>query len=372
MKTAILILLSIVICSSAQNLKWSLENAKLYNFSHFMNEFEKKYDNEQELQFRKNVFETTLKKIHEVNANPKMTWKAGVNEFTDRTDEEFGKQFGYNKALSFKNHKTPNFKVNKQSKRSLADVPNIVDWRDRGVVSPVRNQGRCGSCWAFATVATVESHIAIQTGHLLAFSEQQLVDCAPNNHHCGGVGGCEGSTQSLGMSYFHLVGGMVARDDYPYTAKDGECQSKIPKVASIDGFHQIRTNDYDAILEGLANRGPLAISVAATSWKIYQEGVYNAWDDCGADVNHVVVAVGYGESEEGKFWIVRNSWGESWGEKGYIRLFREKDSASVNCMINNSPADGSGCDGEITVCGICGMYMDTSYPLGGRLGGRFA
>ena len=368
MKAIILLFITILTLQTItiQTLKWSLENSQLYNFDHFLNQFEKKYDTEEETLLRKSIFEENLKKIHEINSNPKFTYKAGVNQFTDKTDEEFSSKFGYNKPLSFLLHKNRQLK-NEKFRR--IDLPASVDWRDNGKVNIVRNQGSCGSCWAFATVATVESHIAIQTEQLLSFSEQQLVDCAPNNHHCGGVGGCEGSTQSLGMNYFHLTGGMVARDDYVYQAKDGECQAESKKkIATIDGFHQIRTNDYDGLMDAIANRGPVAVSVAATDWKNYSQGIYNG--NCGADINHVVVAIGYGEDFVGKYWIIRNSWANTWGEEGYIRLTREDSSSDVNCMIDASPANGSGCDGgpsQITVCGICGLYMDMSYPLGGRV-----
>jgi cathepsin L len=273
---------------------------------------------------------------------------------------------GYNRPLAFKTRR-PNFNV--LPTEELKDVPESIDWRTKGVVSDVRNQGGCGSCWAFSAVAVLESHIAIQTGKLLALSEQQMVDCTPNPKHCGGTGGCEGATQPLGFEYVTNIGGAISRDLYKYTARDGKCQDGQAKLATIGGYTSLATNDYNALMLAVGTQGPVSISVAADAWFSYSSGIYNG--KCGATINHAVVAVGYGADATGKkYWIVRNSWGTGWGEKGHIRLHREDTAKDVKCEIDYSPASGSGCDGgpsQITVCGICGMYVDSSIPYGGKL-----
>jgi len=244
----------------------------------------------------------------------------------------------------------------------LKNLPESVDWREKGVLNPVKNQGGCGSCWAFAANAVLESHIAIQTGKLFDFAEQQLVSCVENPRHCGGAGGCKGATQPL--AFDHALNGITQTKHYPYTARDDKCDSKKFKhVAKFGSTVQLTTNDYNHLLQTVATVGPVTISVDASNWSFYKSGIMN---DCGPEINHAVVVVGYGPG----YWIVRNSWGESWGEKGHIRLFREPDATTVQCEMDTNPASGSACDGEtepIKVCGTCGMYSDSSHVTDGEL-----
>jgi len=365
MKIYIAIILS-VIALAAAHIKYSHEIAHEYTFSDYENEFGKKYADEQEHLLRKSIFEANFEKIRAINSNPKKTWKAGVNNLTDRMNTEINALKGYNRALAFKSFKKT---FTAPSDIKVTDLPTSVDWRTKGVVNAVRNQGGCGSCWTFSAIATLESHIAIQTGKLLSLSEQQMVDCTPNPQHCGGTGGCEGATQELGFDYVHKIGGAISRDQYKYTARDGTCQdAKHDKVASIEGFTKLATNDYDTLMVAVATKGPVAISVAADAWSFYSEGIFS--EDCGAVIDHAVTLVGYGEEAGQGFWIVRNSWGSGWGEDGHIRIAREKSSKDVKCEVDYNPGAGSGCEGgpsQITVCGECGMYSDSSMPFGGKL-----
>jgi len=335
------------------------------SFDEFKTQFSKKYSSEQEHKFRELIFAENLKKINAINSNPKNTWKAGINHLTDLLPTEMKQFFGRNRNAAFFTYLPTD---DTPSKDFLSNLPDKIDWRDQGVVNDAKDQSACGFCWAFSAVSVLESHIAIQTGKLLSFSEQQLVDCAPNPDQCGGTGGCEGSTQWLGFDY--AKGGIILESDYPYRARDGKCvDSQKKKVATIDGYVRLPENDYNALTQALVTNGPIAISVAATEWQFYSEGVYNG--DCGTEINHAVTAVGYGTDEElGGYWIVRNSWSSGWGENGYIRITREKTATDVKCDIDKNPSAGSGCKGgpsEITVCGLCGMYSDSSYPTGGKL-----
>ena len=349
------------------SMKWKLGLKSEYNFEHFKNEFSKFYHSENEHKLRELIFNYNLDKIHEINSNPKMTWKAGVNHLTDRTPIEIEKITGYNRDLSFHLHKFSTFKP---ASDFLQNLPEKVDWREKGVVTPVKDQGGCGSCWAFSTSAALESHIAIQTGQLFSFSEQQLVDCAPNPHKCGGAGGCSGATQELGFDYVAKSGGIALEEAYPYHASQSKCQDQsTQKVAAIEDFVKLPENDYNSLMTAIATVGPVAISVAADDWVFYESGVFNG--ECGATINHAVTAVGYGTDEDGNdYWLVRNSWSTNWGEDGYIRVAREKTSKDVKCEVDRDPASGSGCEGgpkEVTVCGKCGILSDSSYPRGGKL-----
>ena len=151
-----------------------------------------------------------------------------------------------------------------ENKKQKADLPPSIDWRTRGVVSEVKNQGGCGSCWAFSTVETLESAVAIASGKLLELSPQQVVSCAPNPKDCGGTGGCEGSVQWLGFNYT-AQGGIVLDSDYPYTAQTGTCKSNPGKAAAGNtGYVRLPANNYSALMNAVVNVGPIAISVDAS------------------------------------------------------------------------------------------------------------
>jgi len=249
----------------------------------------------------------------------------------------------------------------------LTDLPISVDWRNSSIVTDVKDQGMCGSCWAFAATECIESAVAQATGQLLVLSEQNMVDCTPNPEHCGGTGGCSGATAELGYSYV-MANGIAAEADYPYEAYDGKCNETIPKAASITNFVTLPQNDYHALMVAVATIGPIAVTVAANSWGLYSSGVFMGCPKPGADVdlNHGVQLVGYGtDPRGGDYWLVRNSWGSGWGEDGYIRIQRHSDGSSKWCSLDHEPLDGVGCPGGpsvITVCGSCGIWYDNAYP----------
>lgn len=313
---------------------------------------------------REAIFNKNLELIRQQNADPNKTWFATVNKFTDLTPEEFRRQYhghkGHTAAMLASS--TPHQRVSS----SLEDLPDSVDWRtQKGVVTDVKNQGACGSCWAFSTAETLESHYAIATGEdAPVLSEQQLVSCAPNPQHCGGTGGCQGSTQPLGFNYT-TTAGISLESSYPYKASTGTCESsKIKPVATNKGYTLLKTNDYGELMDAVANKGPVAISLAASSfgWQLYGGGVYSG--NCGFDMDHAVQLVGYGEEGGKMYWLVRNSWGASWGEQGYIRIERFGDGKEP-CGVDKTPADGEACEGDTstpTYCGLCGILSASSYP----------
>lgn len=238
------------------------------------------------------------------------------------------------------------------------------------MITHVKNQGQCGSCWAFATTELVESYAALATGSLLELSAQQVTSCSPNPLGCGGVGGCRGSIAQLGYSYLQLFGHTL-EESWPYTSgtttETGECSFDMEATApavTLTGYDTLPSNDQDAVLTHLATVGPLAVNVDASRWSSYTGGVFDGCDYTqNMDLNHVVQLVGYTEEA----WIVRNSWSTAWGEEGYIRLAR-----GDHCGTDTSPLDGTGCSGGPGSdvqhpCGQCGILFDTSYPLGARL-----
>ena len=267
----------------------------------------------------------------------------------------------------------------------VSSLPAEIDWAAEGKVNPtVPNQGGCGSCWSFASTATIESHYAIATGEAVpSLSEQDMLQCTPNKDDCGGKGGCTGATVELALNYVadrtaKRTGGMFSIDDVPYDSTStewGECKDvakgKAPSVG-IQGWTRLPSNSYQAVMNALAKEGPLAVAVAASGWGLYQNGVFNTTD---TKVNHAVLLVGYGvdKGTGEKFWKIRNSWGPGFGEDGYIRIARSDDDGQV-CAMDDDPLVGVACalddNGNqvdvkpAKVCGTGAVLFDTVYPVG--------
>jgi cathepsin L len=195
--------------------------------------------------------------------------------------------------------------------------------------------------------------------------------CAPNPESCGGTGGCSGATAEIAMDYVAGSRGLYQEYQYSYASYYGQnFECALPglsaPVASISGFSQLAANNYTDLMNAIAFQGPIAVSVDASTWHAYESGIYNGCNQAQPDINHAVVLVGYGEENGEKYWLVRNSWSASWGEKGYIRLRRSSDEEQ-NCGTDVTPQDGTACAGQndpVKVCGTCGILFDSSYPLG--------
>ena len=194
----------------------------------------------------------------------------GVNQFSDLTEAEF-------KSLHLGGYKKTPIAASSMEGRPIVktarDLPESVDWRDKGKVSEVKKQGSCGSCWAFCTTEMIESYAAINTGNLPTLSTQQVTSCTPNTLHCGGEGGCSGSIPQLGYSYLQLFG-HVSEADWPYTSGNesvtGDCRYDYkgrPPVVGLTGYNTLTPNDQDAVMTHLAEVGPLAVAVDASGWK---------------------------------------------------------------------------------------------------------
>jgi cathepsin L len=249
-------------------------------------------------------------------------------------------------------------------------VADRLDWREKdGIVTPVKDQGGCGSCWAFSATETFESHLAIATGTKAPqLSPQQIVSCAPNPKHCGGTGGCQGSTQPLAFQYTEGAG-LTTEANYRYAGRTGTCQtSKIKPVAFNGGLTQLQVNNYTQLMQAV-QIGPIAISLDAGGFltnQAYGGGVVTCGNDW--DMDHAVQLVGYGTDGGKDYWLVRNSWGSGWGESGYIRLERFGEGKEP-CGMDKTPQDGDACQGDTKArkyCGSCGILSASSYPTGMR------
>jgi len=348
--------------SAAAFTKPLLENLHEYSFDSFLKDFGKEYPEGKEFQLRKTLFETRVASFVKHNAEGH-SHTLGVNQFADMSDNEMQQMKGYNKAAAFSLKATAG-EAKPWKSKGIA-IADSLDWRTKGAVSPVKNQGGCGSCWAFGSAENIESRVFLKTGRMPILSEQQLVDCAPNPNNCGGNGGCLGSIPELAYDWVKDHG-LASEYDYPYTGNStSECQTSAKPAAFVTGHVRVPSNNYAAVMEAL-QEGPLAISVAAQQWSYYTGGVFECTTEgLSTELDHVVQLVGYGTNQYGKkYWTIRNSWGEGWGMKGYINVLRHE--AEEWCGVDKKPADGTGCDNgpsTVKVCGSCGILYDAVYPV---------
>jgi len=346
-----------------------------YTFQHFIEDHDKVYSAE-EFANRRELFERRLQDVKAHNGNPNFSWKKGINHLSDWTLDEMKNLKGYDKNLgaALRKKRASNILVNNVDE-AIA-LPRHVDWRNRGVVTPVKDQGRCGSCWTFAAAETLESHYAISTGRLNELSQQHIIDCVPNPQDCGGQGGCTGGTVELAyqtlMDNNTAAGGLATEWTYPYRsyyADNFTCsynRTRNPVAARVLGYKALPTNQLKPLMNAVATLGPIAISVDASAWSSYESGVFDGCNQTNPDIDHAVQLVGYGtDNTLGNYWLVRNSWGPRWGEKGYIRIKRT-DNEESRCGTDITPQDGDECAGgppTQTVCGTCGILFDSAYPL---------
>eukprot|EP00930_Biecheleria_cincta_P087180 TRINITY_DN7642_c0_g3_i1.p1 TRINITY_DN7642_c0_g3~~TRINITY_DN7642_c0_g3_i1.p1 ORF type:complete len:365 (-),score=64.31 TRINITY_DN7642_c0_g3_i1:141-1235(-) len=327
-----------------------------YDFQTYLNEFGKSYD-DKEFSMRKAIFEDNLQKVVNHNQGYKAgehTWWAAMNHLADLSQDEFNvlRSAKYNPST----HPTV-----KLTPSPDAPNPSAVDWRTKNAVTKVKNQGGCGSCWAFSATEGVESAYAVASGKLLDLSPQTYVNCVKNPSSCGGTGGCEGATMELAFN-LTVQTGIALESDLPYAGRDQKCSAYKPAV-KVKGYVKNPVNDAAALETAVAQKGPISITVAASPWQLYGGGVFQGCSIkfFGSNVlDHGVQLVGYTQD----YWIVRNSWGAMWGEKGYIRLSRKMDNRT---FTDKSPADGVACKPypkTQTVGGECGLLFDTSYPTG--------
>ncbi len=358
-------LLSLVAASAALD----LDN---YTFEKFVGDFNLDYQ-PKEIESRRAYFTAELARVRAHNAKG-LSWQEGINKMSAMTPAEKKAFYGHSKnhAAVSKNMKSAKPLPSDFVMQPLEKLPKEVDWRKSGIVSAVKDQGHCGSCWAFASTAVIESHVAKQSGLLFDLSVQQMAMCAPNPLSCGGTGGCEGSTSEIAFDYVANSKGMYQEYQYSYASYYGaDYACTIPTgnpVATIGGFVKLPENNYTALMNAVAQLGPIAISVDASTFSAYKSGVFDGCNQAQPDINHAVTLVGYG-SEDGKdYWLVRNSWSPTYGEKGYIKVLRTKDEEG-RCGTDTTPLDGSACAGQtdpVKVCGTCGIIYDTAYPTGAK------
>ena len=261
-------------------------------------------------------------------ATPLSPVQVGLNQFADLTQAEYAAQY----LRPINTTRQRNFVVLPESN----ELAGSLDWRAKGAVTPIKNQGQCGSCWSFSTTGSVEGVVQIATGTLVSLSEQQLVDCSGSF----GNEGCNGGLMDDAFKYIIANGGLDSEADYAYTARDGTCNKakEAKKVGSITGFADVPQNNENQLIAAV-NKNPVSVAIEADqqAFQLYKSGVFDA--ACGTQLDHGVLAVGYGTESGKDYWIVKNSWGTTWGDQGYILMAQHKGAS-----------------------GICGINMMASYP----------
>ncbi|KAE8659672.1 Vignain [Hibiscus syriacus] len=283
------------------------------------------------------IFKENVERIEAFNNGVEKGYKLGVNKFADLTNEDFRSlHTGYRRGSfdsMMSNSKPSYFRYG-----NVTAAQAVVDWRKKGAVTSVKDQGTCGCCWAFSAVAAIEGITQIKKGKLISLSEQQLVDCDIN----GEDQGCEGGLMDTAFRFIKSTHGLTTEASYPYQGSDGTCKRKeATPAATITGYEDVPPNNEKALLQAVAKQ-PVSVAIEGSGWsfQFYKRGVFSG--ECDTYLDHAVTLVGYGTNSDGtKYWLVKNSWGTGWGEKGYMRL--ERDVAAKE--------------------GLCGVAMKASYPI---------
>jgi hypothetical protein len=295
-------------------------------FQKFIAKYNRRYNGQSDVQGRFAIFKDNLKVIRQRNAG-KGTAVHGINKFTDIHPQEFKSMYlGYKPSPSRSRREF----LKQFNETEILAAPKAVDWRNAkpAVLTPVKNQGQCGSCWAFSTTEQIESDRALAGHGLTVLAPQQIVSCDTTDD------GCNGGNPMNAYAYVQNVGGIEFSKDYPYTSgtteANGVCKFKKADLAAntaptgysiISSQPTQESNMYTQIL-----KSPMSVCVDATLWQTYQSGVITKADNCGTSIDHAVQAVGIGgvdrngkaTSRTGAYWIVRNSWAADWGEEGFV------------------------------------------------------
>ncbi|KAH7568798.1 hypothetical protein ACOSP7_011852 [Xanthoceras sorbifolium] len=310
------------------------EAATSINVKHemWMVRYGRVYKDSAEKEKRFKIFKDNFEYIESFNKAGNHTYKLSINEFADQTNQEFhASRNGYKRL--------PNPKTSQTSFRyENVTAPSSMDWRKKGAVTPIKDQGQCGCCWAFSAVAAIEGITKLATRKLISLSEQELVDCDTK----GVNQGCNGGLMDDAFKFIIKNKGITTESNYPYKGVDGICNKKkaASHAAKITGYENVPVNNEAALLKAVAKQPvSAAIDAGGFEFQFYSSGVFKG--RCGDDLNHGVTAIGYGKTSDGtKYWLVKNSWGTSWGENGYIKIQR----------------------GIKAKRGLCGIAMQPSYP----------
>lgn len=274
-------------------------------------------------EMRRAVFEENARLVAAHNSRNDVSFTMELNKFADLTWAEFKNWYLGAPQNCSATHKSSTLV------KYDDEVPEEKDWRTQGAVTPVKNQGKCGSCWTFSSTGCLESHNILKNGKSVLLSEQQLLDCAQafDNH------GCNGGLPSHAFEYIHYNGGLDTEDTYPYEAKEGKCKFNTYHVGvRVDTVVNITARNEVELKAAVGTTGPVSVAFQVVKdFRFYKSGVYES-KECHSgeqDVNHAVLAVGYGLESGKKHWIIKNSWGANWGMSGYFQIKRDENMCGI-------------------------------------------
>ena len=307
-------------------------------FRDYVQEYNKTYNSTADYWYRYSVFKSNYEKINLVNSYNR-SYSLGINKFADLTGNEFSKAYfglGTN-STKYNNMKNDYVRDTRFVDVQVSSLPDAVDWRADGLVTDVKDQGQCGSCWAFSAIATLEGQHSRKLGKLVSLSEQNLVDCAGNF----GNEGCDGGWPNAALSYVRYNSGVDTESSYPYEAIDESCEFNKTDIGSLVGkVINITSGNYTQLMNAIANVGPISVAIDAESdFQFYKSGVFESTDCDPQALDHAITVVGYGVSHGGKkYYLIKNSWGADWGQDGYIYFSRDVEN-------------------------MCGILQNTCYPI---------
>ncbi|PAV60527.1 hypothetical protein WR25_25536 [Diploscapter pachys] len=283
-------------------------------FMDFIDEHDKNYSNKREILKKFKIFKTNLKAIKMYQQKEHGTAVYGITQFADLTPAQFKKIY---LPYQWEEPIIPNRVANLEAEGVYVEdaLPETFDWREHGAVTSVKNQGMCGSCWAFSTTGNVEGQWFLAKKKLVSLSEQELVDCDKLDQ------GCEGGLPSNAYKEIIRLGGLESEDKYPYDARGESCHVAKPDISVYINDSLELPHDEKQMQSWLVQKGPISIGINATPLQFYRHGITHPWKIFCAPymLNHGVLIVGYGTEKNKPFWIVKNSWGTRWGEQGYYR-----------------------------------------------------
>ena len=303
-------------------------------FIDFVKRFDKVYDSLEVMESRFRQYRENMEYV-DLQNSMQSNYTLGETVFADMSQDEF---------RQYKN----SFQVGSSSCTKFQDVSHEglwktlesseLDWRSKGAVTPIKDKGQCGSCWSFSATGAMEGAWQIAKGDLVSLSEQQLVDCSAGVHY--GNHGCNGGLMD-GAFQYAIDNGMCSEDEYAYKAKSGSCQTCKTVVTISSCVDVTPQNEVD--LEKAVSIGPVSVAIEADTrtFQLYTSGVITS-DACGTNLDHGVLVVGYGTENNTPYWLVKNSWGTSWGENGYVKIGKSDSTRTP---------------------GVCGIAMEPSYPV---------
>jgi len=322
--------------NNKESLRKLSEMQSLDHFHQFMNVHNKVYKTREEYKKRYGIFRANMKKVQFLQDTELGTGTYGATRMSDLTEQEFKEQhLGLNLNKDDPDIHWPAADIPE------VDLPREFDWREQGAVTPVKNQGMCGSCWAFSVTGNVEGQYAIKNKKLVSLSEQELVDCDTRD------AGCNGGLPENAYKTLLEIGGLESEADYGYDGADEKCKYNRTKVvAKVKGGVEISQNETQ-MAQWLLKNGPISVGLNANAMQFYMGGVSHPWSFlCNPDgIDHGVLIVGFGVHEyplfhrKMPFWVIKNSWGPTWGEQGYYRLYRGDGTCGINMMTSSAVLD---------------------------------